>query len=180
VQCVAGAAAGLLGISSITPLYCIDVATKIAGPSSVVMHATAADENSLLGREQEYVAISEKLMVLNVSSSSSSSSAASNESLFIRVSPALFNVRVVAVDGGDIGAGSWMIEFKPAREIAGSIADVNVELWYGRGNGSGIALGSVSVTIHVLPCMTSVAEGENNACDSSHTPMVTRCSSLTP
>ena len=147
------------------------------------MHATAADENSLLGREQEYVAISERLMVLNVSSSSSSSSsssAASNESLFIRVSPALFNVRVVAVDGGYSGTGFWMIEFRAAREMAGIIADVNVGLWYGRGNGSGIALGSVSVTIHVLPCMTSVAEGENNACDSTHTPIVTRCSSLTP
>ncbi len=162
MQCFAGSAKGVQQVTSITPLYCLEVTTKSPGESSVVLNVSGANENSLNGRPLEFVAISERPIAIKISSSISGTSAPANESLFVRIYPTISSMLVRAADDSVEGGRGliWIIDWLPARQISGISAEIAVGLWYKSGNGSSVRLGVVNFTVHVLPCLTSVKSGE--------------------
>jgi hypothetical protein len=79
--------------------------------------------------------------------------------MFLVVTPQFSSMRVLSSDDGGATGRSWIVEWRPSREMAGVSAEFEVGLWSSGATGFVNRLGAVNITVHVLPCLTSVRDG---------------------
>ena len=127
----------------------------------MTLRVMGRDENVLEEKHHEFTAVSEKTISINISSSISisSSSNIAGISMFLVVTPQFSSMRVLSSDDGGATGRSWIVEWRPSREMTGVSAEFEIGLWRSGATGFVNRLGAVNITVHVLPCLTSVRDG---------------------